>query len=147
MPSPMYRTQVNCAACHKETKRSGEAAQVVGQTFVASQQCCTDCHGPKYDGEVARLKTIVATSMGDAEKVYARVRGRLQAAFPQEDQAPLEARRALDDAAYNIRFVKLGHGVHNVNYATALLSAAMDFCGQADKALAAPSTRPAGGTP
>ena len=144
MPSPMFRTQVNCAACHKETQRSGEAAEVVGQTFVASQQCCTDCHGPKYDGEVERLKKIIATSLGDAERVYARVRGRLLAAFPQEDQAPLDARRGLDDAAYNIRFVKLGHGVHNVNYAVALLNAAIDMGRQAENAQPAPATAPGG---
>ncbi|MEI7835721.1 MAG: NapC/NirT family cytochrome c [Planctomycetota bacterium] len=146
MPSPMFRTQVNCAACHKETKRPGEIAEIVGQTFQASQQCCTDCHGNKYDGEVERLKKIIATSMGDAEKIFSRAQGKLQSMFPRESERPLEARRALDDAAHNIRFVKLGHGVHNVNYAVALLNAAVDFCRQAEKALA-PPVNATGGRP
>jgi hypothetical protein len=32
----------------------------------------------------------------------------------------------LDDAIHNIRLVKLGHGVHNVNYATAALNVALE---------------------
>jgi len=34
----------------------------------------------------------------------------------------------LDDADYNVRFVRLAHGVHNVNYATAVLNAAVECC-------------------
>ena len=53
-------------------------------------------------------------------------------------QAELSApalRRAqllLDDAEHNRQLVRLGHGVHNVNYATALLNAATEFCRKAE---------------
>jgi hypothetical protein len=40
----------------------------------------------------------------------------------------LQAQRLMDDAEHNIRLVKLGHGVHNVNYATALLNVAIECC-------------------
>ena len=51
MPSPMYRTQVDCIACHKARQKSGEVADVAGQTFVTMQASCDACHGsnlPKH---------------------------------------------------------------------------------------------------
>ena len=56
--------------------------------------------------------------------------------FPFEikniDFKPYEGRvkRLLDDADHNIRLVKLGHGVHNLAYSTALLNAAIEWCNQ-----------------
>jgi hypothetical protein len=38
----------------------------------------------------------------------------------------LKAQQFLDNAEHNIRLVKLGHGVHNVNYSTALLNMAVE---------------------
>ena len=38
-----------------------------------------------------------------------------------------------------MRLVKLGHGVHNVNYSTALLNVAIDNCTKA-KAMVAPTS-------
>jgi hypothetical protein len=50
----------------------------------------------------------------------------------------LEVQRLLDDAGYNVRFVKLARGVHNVNYATALLNTAIENCTQAGKIIGEP---------
>ena len=40
----------------------------------------------------------------------------------------METRRLLADADHNVRFVKHGFGVHNVNYAMALLNLAIEHC-------------------
>ena len=45
----------------------------------------------------------------------------------------LPAQRLLDDAAHNIRLIKLGHGVHNVNYATAALNVALERSREANR--------------
>ena len=46
------------------------------------------------------------------------------------------------DAAHTRGVVKLGHGVHNVNYATALLNAANEFCRQAEQLTMQPASQP-----
>lgn len=131
MPSPMARTQVDCIACHRHQSLPDDLAEVVGQTFLAVTDSCTYCHGAKYDGALEewhhKIDTLQQASDAEYERVHARV-----------SQAELSApalRRAqllLDDAEHNRQLVRLGHGVHNVNYATALLNAATEFCRKAE---------------
>lgn len=136
MPSPMYRAQVDCIACHKERKRTEDAAQVVGQTFMAAQDTCDYCHGTKYEGTLKQWKDTVALQVLQAETAYEQAKAAVDKAT-MIPAAQLEARRALDDAHHNIRLVKLGHGVHNVNYSTALLNFAMERSQQAGRLAAA----------
>lgn len=125
MPSPMQRAQVDCIACHKARKETSQSAVVIGQTFVAMQQACDNCHGTKYEGSLDTWRKQIATQLQFAQKEYdnaaAAVAG---ASLPATKK--LQADRFLDDAAYNIRFVRLAHGVHNINYAMAALSASID---------------------
>ena len=69
-------------------------------------------------------KKQVSDQLVLAEKAYADA----VAANPTPNY---EARQLLADAEANIKLVKLGHGVHNVNYSTALLNVAIDRCKQA----------------
>jgi hypothetical protein len=131
MPSPMSRARVSCIACHKSQKQGGGDAQFTGQTFLAVQQSCDGCHGNKYEGVLEQWKSIVATRLADTEAVLAEARKAADAAYALTSEDKLRVARLLDDADYNVRFVKLGHGVHNVNYATALLSTARERCERA----------------
>lgn len=127
MPSPMHRAQVDCIACHQTKSHSGETALVTGQTFVATQERCDYCHGNRYQGVLENWRTIIADHTQRAEVALEEARTAIeqrQLTAPQR----LTARRLLDDAAHNIRLVKLGHGVHNVTYATAALNLAIDNC-------------------
>jgi nitrate/TMAO reductase-like tetraheme cytochrome c subunit len=130
MPSPMYRAQVDCVACHKVTKQSSEVAAVVGQTFVAVQESCNYCHGGKYDTVLGTWRGLIDASLMKAQNEYDQALALVNAS----SVAPMEklrAQRLLDDAIQNIRLVKLGHGVHNVNYATAALNVAIDHAREA----------------
>jgi nitrate/TMAO reductase-like tetraheme cytochrome c subunit len=130
MPSPMSRAQVDCIACHKSKDGSDASASVIGQTFKATQDSCNYCHGTKYDGALDSWKRQIAAQVAKAEAAYAR-------AFEAHDPS-LAAKRLLDDATHNIRLVKLGHGVHNLAYSTALLNAAIEWCNQ----IKSPATQP-----
>lgn len=130
MPSPMYRAQVDCIACHKAKKQPGEAAEIVGQTFVAMQQACNDCHGARYQGTLDTWRELIASKLAQAQGEYDAARAAVDAA-PLNPTERLKADRLLDDAAHNIRFVRLGHGVHNINYATAALNIAIEWSQQA----------------
>jgi nitrate/TMAO reductase-like tetraheme cytochrome c subunit len=134
MPSPMARTQVDCIACHRHRERPDAEAEVVGQTFTAVADSCAYCHGPKYAGVLDGWRTDVNRLQEKAETAYARA----IAATRTVNLSPAARRRAeilLDDADHNRRLVLLGHGVHNVNYATALLNTAIGFCDQAEQIL------------
>lgn len=134
MPSPMSRAQVDCIACHRAAKQTGAVAEIEGQTLLAVQASCTTCHSHKYDGTIEQWKQTVKTNLDNATAVYLRT----QAIFnglPAQDVRYPEAKRLMDEAEHNIRLVKEGHGVHNINYATAALNVAVERCQKVEKQL------------
>lgn len=136
MPSPMYLTQVDCIACHRKREYSTGVADVIGQTYIAAQERCDYCHGNRYEGVLDEWKVSIDSGLLQAEVVVARAVGMLNGAMDSMDPVrQLELRRLLGDAAHNIRFVKLGYGVHNATYATALLSISVDYATQVMTAL------------
>lgn len=129
MPSPMSRARVSCIACHNERQKPASDAQFAGQTFLAAQQSCDGCHGTKYAGVLEEWRSTVNANLLRADAALLKAREAAEGArslLTAEDQ--LKVSRLLDDADYNVRFVRLAHGVHNVNYATALLNAAVECC-------------------
>ncbi len=126
MPSPMYTAQVDCIACHKAKEHDSQSASVTGQTFVAVQESCNYCHGNKYDGVLDNWKKTIASKLQDAEaQVLAANKALAVAKLPPVEQ--LKCQRMMDDAEHNIRLVKLGHGVHNIDYSTAVLNVAIQY--------------------
>jgi len=136
MPSPMSRAQVDCIACHKVKDANDGVAQVVGQTFRATQESCNYCHGTKYEGVLDVWKRQIDAQVKKAEAAYDRAKAC--------GNSTLAAQRLLDDADYNIRLVRLGHGVHNIDYSTALLNKAIEWCNEIKPP---PQQASAGGSP
>jgi nitrate/TMAO reductase-like tetraheme cytochrome c subunit len=127
MPSPMYRAQVDCIACHQERGLAREAAEVVGQTYVAAQRSCDYCHGHRYADELDVWKAALEEHIDEAE-IACEMASRFLTTVELAPRQALEGRRLLADAEHNVRFVRLGRGVHNPNYATALLNVAIENC-------------------
>lgn len=136
MPSPMSRAQVDCIACHKSKDNNDSIASVVGQTFKATQESCNYCHQTKYEGRLDAWRAQIGGHLQRAEEAFNKATA--------ASDGSLRARRLLDDADHNIRLVKLGHGVHNVDYATALLNIAIQWCSEASLATPTASTGGAG---
>ena len=134
MPSPMARSRVNCIACHMAKENEARSADVIGQTFVATQDRCDYCHGDKHKGELAGWKTDMEALLTKAEAALLETKT-AAAKATLGAEAALQAQRAIDDAEYNVRFVRLAHGVHNMDYATALLNEALKRCGAAQEIL------------
>jgi nitrate/TMAO reductase-like tetraheme cytochrome c subunit len=131
MPSPMARARVNCIACHMQKKEQGTDAEVIGQTFVATQDRCDYCHGDKYKGVLNDWRKLIATNQDKAEAALLSVK-KLQSTWKGGSEDAVKVARLLDDAEFNIKFVKDSHGVHNPTYATALLNVARDRCREAE---------------
>jgi nitrate/TMAO reductase-like tetraheme cytochrome c subunit len=125
MPSPMFSAQVDCVACHKQREFSREVAEVTGQTYIAAQASCDECHGSHYGGVLDEWRDTISEHLASAQRLQQEAEDSLAAAAVPPDQE-LELQRLLDDADHNVRLVKLGRGVHNVTYATALLNVAIE---------------------
>ena len=134
LPSPMARSRVNCIACHMAKENDTQSADVMGQTFVATQDRCDYCHGDKYKGVLADWKKMLDADLTKAEAALLAAKTAVGKATLGAEAA-LQVQRAIDDAEFNIRFVTLAHGVHNPTYATALLNVALERCGTAQQIL------------
>jgi hypothetical protein len=120
IPSHMFQVRVECVACHIVPKESEATAGLVGQTFRPSEQACLNCHGEKYRGMLQRW----ADTLEKMREVVAPKLAVARAALPEadnKDKNRARARGLVNDAEYNVRFVALGKGVHNVFYAADLL--------------------------
>jgi nitrate/TMAO reductase-like tetraheme cytochrome c subunit len=136
MPSPMFRAQVDCVACHDQPLRADDVAQMRGQALGASQRACDRCHGVKYSERLQVWRETLAEQLAAAELAVETVRMRIERDdWPSDPDEALRLRRLLNDAEENVRFVELGRGVHNMNYATALLSVAQEYCQEIRSAL------------
>ena len=120
IPSHMFQVRVECVACHIVPKESEATAGLVGQTFRPSEQACLNCHGEKYRGMLERwadtlrkMREVVAPKL---QAATAALTGR-----DGKDKKLARARGLVNDAEYNVQFVTLGQGVHNVFYAADLL--------------------------
>jgi nitrate/TMAO reductase-like tetraheme cytochrome c subunit len=105
MPNPMFLAGVRCEGCHLAIP--GIASDV----HRASEVSCMSCHGPSYRKIFLDWKETVATRTGALEKQFAETNAALSRSAPA----------ALADARFNLDLVVRGHGVHNVQYAYALL--------------------------
>src|SRR3970282_2411119 len=113
-------------------------AGIVGQTFRPTEQACLECHGEKYRGMLMRWADTLNRMRETVAPKLAGARQALTKADPKHSELA-RARRLVEDAAFNIEFVSLAKGVHNVFYAADLLKVANGWLDDA--------VRPLGGGP
>ena len=120
IPSHMFQVRVQCVACHIAPKADEGSAGLVGRTFRPTEQACVNCHGEKYRGMLQRWVDILGKMRDVLAPKVSAARAALAGA---EEPSPKRARaeRLTSDAEYNMQFVALGKGVHNVFYAADLL--------------------------
>ncbi len=108
LPSPMFAAGVRCEGCHLEIP--GHASEVRR----AGEISCMSCHGPAYRAIFLNWQAGVRTRTAALRGQLARTGRELGGAAPQ----------AFADARFNLELVARGHGIHNVDYAYALLGQA-----------------------
>jgi hypothetical protein len=140
IPSHMLQVRVQCIACHTAPKEESTTAAIKGRTFRPTEAACLGCHGEKYRGMLARWVETLGKMRSVIEPKLAAARAVLDAADPKKAN-PARARRLLDDAHFNLEFVELTKGVHNVFYAADLLKLSNAWIGEAVAALGKPATK------
>jgi len=144
MPGPMFAAGVTCEGCHNPAVSvAASSGAFRDQTRRASEVSCMSCHGPGY-------RRIYLAWKEGVESRVAALRAQLDASAAAMGAAPPAA---WEDARWNFKLVERGKGVHNVNYAYALLEQAHQQLNAARRArglaaLALPWTRvaPASGS-
>jgi predicted CXXCH cytochrome family protein len=125
MPGPMYAAGVTCEGCHNPAVAMVASSQpFADQTQRASAVSCMSCHGPGY------LTIYQAWKQGVDARVAAlepQMRGSASAMVSDPPAA-------WQDALYNFNLVERGHGIHNVNFAYALLQKAHEQLNEARRA-------------
>ncbi len=140
IPSHMFQVRVECVACHIVPMESEATAGLVGQTFRPSEQACVNCHGEKYRGMLERW----VDTLGKMQTVVTPKLAAARAALPptdDKDRKVARARGLVNDAEYNVRFVTLGKGVHNVFYAADLLKLSNSWLDEALSLLGKPPVK------
>ena len=126
MPSAMFAAGVTCQGCHN----SSFAVQPAGLdpagpvTARASAVSCMSCHGPSY----GRIHDSWKSSV---EARVSALKGQLQASTAAMG---FEPPAAWEDARANFMLVERGHGVHNINFAFALLDKSFEQMNEARRA-------------
>jgi hypothetical protein len=119
IPSHMFQVRVECVACHI-IPRADETADLKGQTFRPSEHACVNCHGEKFRGMLGRWTTTL-TRMTEVVSPKLKVARDALASADRTNPKTTRARSLVDDAEFNVRYVSLAKGVHNVFYAADLL--------------------------
>lgn len=134
IPSHMFQVRVQCVACHIVPKEPERKAEIVGQTFRPTGEACVGCHGDKYRGMLTRwsdtlnqMQQAIAPKLAAAQKALTRVGAK--------DPKVARAQQLVADAEFNMQFVTLGKGVHNVFYAADLLKLANGWLDEASRLL------------
>jgi len=118
MPSPMFAAGVKCEGCHNASVAAFPAtSDMIGShSLKANVVSCMSCHGPSYKGIYEAWQRGITSRVGS-------LKGQMNATAAA---VGVSAGSAWDDAQHNFRLVERGKGVHNMNYALALLDKAHD---------------------
>ncbi len=118
MPSPMFLTGVTCQGCHNTALTAQVATADADATPDprAGAVACMSCHGPSYEGIYGAWKQAV-------DERTAAVRAQMESSA---GAMGLEPPQAWEDAKHNFQLVARGRGIHNINFAYALLEKAHD---------------------
>ncbi|MGC8901238.1 MAG: cytochrome c3 family protein, partial [bacterium] len=125
--SPMFKANVKCVGCHKVPTQHGLDKKFLGQTYIGGVVGCTTCHGKGYQDIYNMWKENLKSMLSDANNNYIEAT-RLINKVSKGNPEYKKALKLYQDASYNLLFVKVAKGIHNIDYASSLLDkASSDF--------------------
>jgi nitrate/TMAO reductase-like tetraheme cytochrome c subunit len=126
IPSSMWAAKVQCIACHKilDGGQDGSDGKMVMHTYEAGESSCIDCHGDLVEGMLADWKSEGNESIQEAEAELKKAEEAAEAI--QSEAHKKRAAQLLEDARHNLRLVRNGRPVHNLDYALEVLETITD---------------------
>lgn len=124
MPSIMFSRQVDCTGCHRIPTIAPEDVQFKGQTYKTTQKSCSGCHDANYESILDGWKEELAKSLDQLGAKLKQVEKSLASYPDKQDKKYMKGSALLNDVKYNYYFVRDAKGIHNIDYAEALLKKA-----------------------
>lgn len=113
--------RIACPSCHKFKEVSATGTVL----WKASTESCLTCHERGRIDSLTAYHTALRGSLEGLDAALTRVREALPGAELNADRA-LAINSQLDDIQYDLTFLRVGNGVHNIHYASTLTRAVMD---------------------
>jgi len=132
VPNPMAGSRTNCRACHTAEGTDPKNEAVITGTL----ESCRGCHGQEYVTLFHQWQERIGARLKEAQDLLATTQQRLTAATQPGDRDLTDVTRIVNRAADNIRLVSTANGIHNRNYALALLDQAIHDLEEAGKRMA-----------
>lgn len=117
MPNAMFGSRINCSACHVLP-----ATDLKGDELIkATESTCVACHGTDYERLFQQWQSEISTYLDQARTTLSRVEQRTAELEARGAELPREIQETINLARTNIQLMQAGNGIHNKNYALALL--------------------------
>ena len=113
-PSIMYRAGVRCEGCHFLPPKQGVAVAR------ANEISCMACHGSSYRKIYFAWQSYIASKLDETDKLYKLAAARIG---PEN--------HFMKEAAANLNMVKIGKGIHNIEYSVELLNESLNLMNNA----------------
>ena len=123
-PSTMFRTNVDCLACHEVPTFEYDQHLTDMATYEATEKGCVECHGSAMKDTLADWQEIITETLSDAAASLNKARQTYESLADDHPQKA-KAKELLDTAQHNYDFVVKARGVHNLEYALELLDKVM----------------------
>jgi hypothetical protein len=114
VPSRMFAAQVSCEGCHLDLNNDGKS------DLSEKREACVKCHSKGYDLMLDKWISSIDESLNSIAPSVVYARHLVETAQNQGRDITAE-KTYLEDAEANIKLVKEGKGVHNIDYAIKLL--------------------------
>lgn len=141
MPSTKYKAGVTCIDCHMANQNHNLKALVPSKAIQQKEaSACMMCHADKTETEFAQKVDEIQKQIGDTVKHLNQQLDTLKASLAAAKKAGKnvdQAQKDYDIAYTNTKFVQgdRSSGVHNLEYAQAILQDAQSKLDDADKLL------------
>ncbi|RTZ93359.1 MAG: hypothetical protein DSY91_02310, partial [Deltaproteobacteria bacterium] len=126
LPDPMFKAHLDCSICHVRLK-VGENGVAKGFVFRHSvdeiAKSCEECHGPLYGTLLKHWDKILSGEIKKTEDAVSSAKtsiAQIKETSSNNEQLN-KAAELMQAAEYNLKFVKMAKGVHNIVYAVKLL--------------------------
>lgn len=117
----MAAIRIACQSCHQPASASAADAA----TWRASMDTCLQCHDRQMTDWLASYHLTLREALAGLEAVVVRARDALPGAALTEDAARQTAAQ-LDDIEHDVKFLRIGNGIHNIHYASTLTRGLVD---------------------
>ncbi len=124
MPSRMAQKRIGCNACHRTPNPKNDGYPLV------TEPDCMRCHGTGISDTLAGWKSLYNGTLDQTRDALATTTREIAAAR-EAGRSVAAATALLDRARTNVTLLEDGKGLHNIDFALALLERSVDFANQA----------------